>query len=685
MINAGLLPALRKRGATVYPVLRIRPAGDDQVKCRIENPYVRALAGNWAAIADVRHPLADGRSHAEALTDVSDLAGVAGVLAKVYDAVPDRPRVLIIDQFEELFTFLPEHWEKRGDVFAQIERAIGADPGLSVLLAMREDYIAQTDPYAELVSNHLRQRFRIETLREPQALDAIEGPLAGTGRTFAAGAATSLVRELMQIRIDRGRTDRRPDKVPGEYVEPVQLQVVCRRFWEDLPDTAAEITQADVAEYADVDGALMRFYDDAVRSAAGADLRAREGRIRAWIGSDLITVGQTRGTAHRDAAIKKGVPPRSLDELVNWHLLKSDWRNGSDWYEITHDRLIDPIRGSNRRYQDKMTSRRLRALASAVLVLLVAGAGTVLAMTSSSSSRTMVVVTHTTVQASPANPFPLIAVPGNGRLYRQGRVFPASYSCPSTAAGAAIACKGTVTAGQPIDTSRLGPHTFVVSAAYGPSATTTSKSHYMVVDFASSTYRGHAFSISYPGGWKVEAAEARQPGGYSDTTVVSPANAEMALRVDVTSTRRIQPLKPAVEAEVRAVARESGYRLISFRSVHVNGHHALDWQFFVRESAVIVKKEDVFFTTLDYHGAPESFAVLTQAPSATFRRLADEFRLLRNTMVVPSIYYGPNCSQADFAAEGYSSCELTAGENCPAAFALHVAPNGTDVCEKKKP
>src|SRR5947209_18539899 len=119
LILAGLVPALRKRGATVYPVLRIRPAGDDQFESKLKNPYLRALAGNWAAIADARPGFSQGQAYVERLQDIADLAGLVALLANEYHAPPDRPRVLIIDQFEELFAFLPEHWEKRGDVFQQ--------------------------------------------------------------------------------------------------------------------------------------------------------------------------------------------------------------------------------------------------------------------------------------------------------------------------------------------------------------------------------------------------------------------------------------------------------------------------------------------------------------------------------------------------------------------------------------
>jgi hypothetical protein len=693
LIQAGLVPALRKRRAMVYPVLRIRPTGDEELASAIANPYVRGLAANWVAIADHARPRADGRSRAEDVRDLADLSELTRLLAETYEAPPDRPRVLIIDQLEELFTFRAEDWEQRGDVFAQIEAALGADRELSVLLAMREDYIAQTDPFAGLVSNYLQQRLRIETLREAQALQAVEGPLNGTGRSFAPGAAEALVQELLQIRIDRGRDDRKPDKVRGQYVEPVQLQVVCRRFWDSLPDTVHEITTAEVTEYANVDEALIRFYDDAVRAAGGADLRAREGRIRTWIAGDLITAGETRGTAHRDAALKKRVSAASLKELVDWHLLRTEWRNGSDWYEITHDRLIDPILVSNRRYQDRRTARRLRTAASVLVVMLgVVAAIALVLLTQGSSAPSREVVTRTlsttkvvAVHVPSSSPIPpVISVPADGTLYQRGSVSRARYSCVSTSAWSVSRCSGTSRLNRPIDTSHLGQHRFQVTATYGRSAIVTTRNvSYTVVSFATTTYHGRLFTVAYPLGWSMQDAEARRPGNYSDTTVVSPSDPNTLLRVDVSSHPAL-PLKAAVSGEVTAVSRQKGYRLLKLAPTRVGHAQALDWQFLLNRAGTRVQEEDVFFDTVDQSGKPERIATLTMAPPGSFRRLTGTFQALRRSLIVSSAYYGPNCDQPGLGAEDYSMCQLSATEQCPTGFAPQAEPDGTDVCLNEK-
>jgi len=94
------------------------------------------------------------------------------------------PCVLVFDQFEELFTAYPERWRDRHGFFVQLDDAMGADPSLRVLFVMREDFVAQIDPYEDLLPEEFRTRYRLEQLREDAALAAVERPLEGTGIGF---------------------------------------------------------------------------------------------------------------------------------------------------------------------------------------------------------------------------------------------------------------------------------------------------------------------------------------------------------------------------------------------------------------------------------------------------------------------------------------------------------------------
>jgi hypothetical protein len=87
-----------------------------------------------------------------------------------------QPCLLVLDQFEELFTTYPDRYPEREDFFAQLQRSLIDYPQLSLLLSMREDYIAQLDPYAALLPDRLRTRFRLELLGEEAAHRAIQRP-----------------------------------------------------------------------------------------------------------------------------------------------------------------------------------------------------------------------------------------------------------------------------------------------------------------------------------------------------------------------------------------------------------------------------------------------------------------------------------------------------------------------------
>ena len=52
------------------------------------------------------------------------------------------PTLLIIDQFEKIFTSYSERWEDREDFFHQVVAALDEHAHLHILFTMREDFIA---------------------------------------------------------------------------------------------------------------------------------------------------------------------------------------------------------------------------------------------------------------------------------------------------------------------------------------------------------------------------------------------------------------------------------------------------------------------------------------------------------------------------------------------------------------
>lgn len=261
--------------------------------------------------------------------------------------------VVIFDQFEEIFTSFPRRLAHQEGFFVNVSKALEADPLLRVVFTMREEYIAGLDPFTRMLPERLKRRFRMERLREEAALRAVEGPLEGTGRRFGRGVAKKLVNNLMQVPIKyMGGTV----STTGEYVEPVQLQIVCHNLWEALPSNVHVIGERDVSKFGDVDSALAKYYSDALKKVIETrekvdKSKAYEKGLRIWFGESLITPVGTRGTVYMD----EGRTEDDLSEpvvklLEESRLIRPELRGGATWYELTHDRFIEPIRQSNREW-----------------------------------------------------------------------------------------------------------------------------------------------------------------------------------------------------------------------------------------------------------------------------------------------------------------------------------------------
>ncbi|MCB0211493.1 MAG: N-acetylmuramoyl-L-alanine amidase [Anaerolineae bacterium] len=345
LLNAKVLLDLETaEGCEVLPVARVRgdlPPG--VLANRITNMYIFNTLMSWSEITELRG------------TELVDMT-LVDFLRQVprqgdEDGYPVL-RVLVFDQFEELFTFYPERWPERDQFFEQVNAALRADAYLRVLFVIREDYLAQIDTYADRVPEHLRSRFRLEQLGSEAALVAVDGPLQTTPRSFAPGVAAKLVSELLKIRAE-GPYGRVIEQL-GRYVEPVQLQVVCQGLWDALPPNVTVITDDNLETFGDVDQALTRFYERAVTDTIQRTERLpvlTEWRLRNWFEEELITPSGTRGLVYRGLRRTGTVPNEAVDILEGHRIIRGERRAGARWYELTHDRFIGPIQRANRAWR----------------------------------------------------------------------------------------------------------------------------------------------------------------------------------------------------------------------------------------------------------------------------------------------------------------------------------------------
>jgi hypothetical protein len=228
LLNAGLIPRLEKEGFQVLGPAEV--TGPVPPGTQITNIY------RFHTLSKLNSDLSSSIATASEIASLS----LPDFLGRLDQHEPGRPRALLFDQFEKFFTVNVAQSEQRRAFIDELTQASCAASRLKVVFAMREEYIAQFEVFAYSLPDKLRTRMRLEPLRERAAVEAIRGPLERIGLFFEKGEkgsddpAETLVRELLKIRVDAGPDEGR--EIIGEFVEPIQLQVVCRDMWRDFPD-----------------------------------------------------------------------------------------------------------------------------------------------------------------------------------------------------------------------------------------------------------------------------------------------------------------------------------------------------------------------------------------------------------------------------------------------------------------
>ncbi|MGA8593688.1 MAG: NACHT and WD repeat domain-containing protein [Bryobacteraceae bacterium] len=318
LLQAKLLPALEAARFRVRPIMRLsKPALDDSAPA---NRYV------LSCLACLNGGEPEGaRKTPEQLSKLT--------LAE-YLGDPGKGDLLVFDQFEEILTLDPVGETERRAFFDELAECL-KNRRRWALFSMREDYLAAMDPYRKGLPTKLATTFRLDLLDKDRAIEAMRGPAGSEHVDFGLDAASALADDLRRLRSSSSTP------VYGSAIEPVQLQVVCYRLWQNLASDAVCITPGDLKSVA-VDKALADYYSDCVAASANP---IEERRIREWFEDRLIT-----GQGNR-AQVSKG-PEQGLDDatvtrFIDAHLVRADGPPHNTWYELAHDRLIEPVLSSN--------------------------------------------------------------------------------------------------------------------------------------------------------------------------------------------------------------------------------------------------------------------------------------------------------------------------------------------------
>ena len=349
LICAGVIPELERADFDVLPLARVGgllPPGTDAA--RLRNVFTYSVLLHWAP---------DGADD-DALTRHT-LASYLRAMPGVDDGV-QRPKVIVLDQLEDLFTAYPAQWEQREAFLRELGECVrgerserGATPGnaspgeppMRLLLAIRDSRLADLERHAALFPDDLRARLPLDGLRVPAAMEAISGP---AGNLFSGTDAEQLARNLAQrrVRLANGKLA----LIASDRVEPMQLQLACdERFQRGGRG-------GPLGKPRDPDEALTRFYDVAV-ARARAGFRS-ERKLRRFVADRLLTPEGARNQALRGPRATAGLANKLVDALERERLIRSETRGGRTWVELAHDRLVPAIHLSNLSWSESQVRRR---------------------------------------------------------------------------------------------------------------------------------------------------------------------------------------------------------------------------------------------------------------------------------------------------------------------------------------
>jgi hypothetical protein len=372
IFNAQIIPILEQDGYEVLPVVRVGSSNmiSPYDPTDITNTYI--FNSIQSLKSDLNPTTFKNKSLLEFLQEYFPI--------KKDNNNREKQQILIYDQLEEIFNIYPRNWkEELQDFFNQIAKALDDIYMLRIVFIIREDYLAALDPFRNFLPQYLRARYRLERLRSDSALLAIKGPIVNVPKDLIKDYKgdidqdiNNIVHDLMKIQIEYppGKTM----QIEGEFIEPIQLQVVARRWFEKITNANNNNFKPNLMYVSDVDNALEEFYEDAINEVIKRG-RIKESFIRKWCEENLITQSGTRSIVYKSADSTVGLKNDLVEILENKYFIKENLRAGARWCELTHDRLIKPIISSNQKWRNEQQKRKkakiIKVFLSSAIVALI--------------------------------------------------------------------------------------------------------------------------------------------------------------------------------------------------------------------------------------------------------------------------------------------------------------------------
>jgi len=316
-IRAGVGPALKASGE-IWDVVTLRPgrhpiASLAHVVAKLTTRTGATVTGQLG-----EHDLMMHRLRTE--------PGYLGATLRTRAAETDSHTLLFVDQFEELYTLVPDINERRAFTAALAAVADDTAAPLRVVVSMRSDFLDRVGEDARFMEELSRGLVFLSAPDRDGLREALEAPVEMVGYRFESSA---MVGDMLDALAN----------TPGAL--PL-LQFAAAKLWDARDRDRRLLTMTSYQAIGGISGALATHADDVVRNMSSPMQKLTQRVFR-----QLVTPERTRAivevadiyqlsTSHEEIT-------RVLDLLVQARLLmvqnRADASGGS--VEIVHESLID--------------------------------------------------------------------------------------------------------------------------------------------------------------------------------------------------------------------------------------------------------------------------------------------------------------------------------------------------------
>lgn len=265
--------------------------------------------------------------------------------------------VLILDQFEELFTLgddetkevyeflieLADLAENRVPFSIQekldnktniISSNYGSRP-YRLIISLREDYLAQLEGLKKMMPSIRNSRYRVLQLTTKQALEAILKP----GKNLVTEeVAIEIIKKLPEVtNQDFYDIASDTDNLKRLLVEPFLLSMICYQLNERRLEHNEEIISYELVSNFQIEDVINTYYEGVITTFSP--------QIEAGLEDTLLTEsGYRKLQSVEELYTRYSIKESDLQLLVDKRIIRKEIRDGVEYIELIHDVLAPTIR-----------------------------------------------------------------------------------------------------------------------------------------------------------------------------------------------------------------------------------------------------------------------------------------------------------------------------------------------------